>query len=316
MITAVSMIKNAADVIETMVRGNALVADNFVIINNNSTDNTLDIITNLKKEGFEIEVLSDDNTLPYQQARVSEGIRYALDHYAPDYILPVDDDEIICSGSDDISAESLKGHIESLDQNDLYYMNWRNYIPTDEDDTAVVSVAARQKYCLDDEPEMTKKILIPTTIAKDDSFKIGWGGHFAECNRIKHHVELKEVRLAHYPIRSSVQIASKAIVGWMNILAMPDREKSLDIHWQVMYKAIKEYGLPTNDTMMTLANLYREKPNDTEHLNVIYNPISIPDTVFGLKYTTGSEVNLLKNICENIEKLASEYADLLRKESD
>ena len=52
MITAVSMIKNSADVIETMIRGNSLVADNFVLVDNASTDNTLKIIGALREEGF------------------------------------------------------------------------------------------------------------------------------------------------------------------------------------------------------------------------------------------------------------------------
>ena len=56
MITAVSMVKNSADVIETMIRGNSLVADNHVIINNASTDNTVAIIEELRKEGFKIDL--------------------------------------------------------------------------------------------------------------------------------------------------------------------------------------------------------------------------------------------------------------------
>ena len=313
MIVAVSMIKNSADVIETMIRGNALVADRFVVIDNSSTDNTMKILEGLKNEGFQIDVLSDASVSPYQRDRVQNAIRYALDKYHPDYILPVDDDEIVCSDSESVGYDEVKQIIESLDDRNLYYMNWRNYIPTDEDDLGQISVAIRERFCLDDEPEMTKKVLIPARIASSESFRIGWGGHFAECDDIRDHVLLNEIRLAHYPIRSSIQIASKAIVGWINYLAMPNRNKDLSVHWQVMYRAIKEFGLPTVDTMMSLSNLYRERPGDTENLNVALNPIRIPDCIFELKYTGPSEINLLKNICENTERLATAYVELLER---
>jgi len=316
MIVAVSMIKNSADVIETMIRGNALVADRFVIIDNSSTDNTGRILNDLIAEGFKIDVLSDDNVSPYQRDRVQNAIRYALEKYHPDFILPVDDDEIVCSDSGSPKYDEVKAYIESLDDNNLYYMNWRNYIPTEEDDLGQICVALRERFCLDDEPEMTKKVLVPARIASSESFRIGWGSHFAECDDIREHVVLDEIRLAHYPIRSSVQIASKAIVGWINYLAMPNRNKDLSVHWQVMYRAIKEFGLPTADTMMTLSNLYRERPGDTENLNVACNPITIPDNVFELKYTGPAEINLLKNICENTERLAKAYAELLERTGD
>ena len=317
MITAVSMVKNSADVIETMIRGNSLVADNHVIINNASTDNTVAIIEELRKEGFKIDLFDDDSISPYQRDRINEIIAYALDKYHPDFILPLDDDEIICPNNNGIRAEDLKAHIESLDQDGLYYMNWRNYIPTDEDDKTQPCVALREKFCLDDEPEMTKKVLIPAAVARDPSFTIGWGSHYADSTSIVKRVLLKDVRLAHYPIRSSEQIASKAIVGWMNYLVMPDRDKDLSIHWKIMYKAIKQYGLPTADTMMSLATLYREHPNDADNLNVTLHPIDIPESVFELKYTKPAEINLLKNICENFERIAADYTELLRnKKSD
>ncbi len=315
MITAVSMVKNSADVIETMMRGNSLVADNFVIINNSSTDNTGNILSCMREEGYQIDILSDDSISPYQKDRVGEAIRFAIDKYHPDFILPVDDDEIVAPNDDSVLAEEIKGHIEELDRNNLYYMNWRNYIPTDEDDMTQVCVALREKFCLDDEPEMTKKVLIPAEIALDKGFQIGWGSHFANAGNISDHVLLRDIRLAHYPIRNSLQIASKVITGWVNYLAMPNRDEDLSVHWKVMYKAIKEYGLPNADSMMMLANLYRERPSDIDNLNVVRKPIRIPDSVFELRYTKVNEVNLFKNICENFERIASDYARLAGKDS-
>ncbi len=311
MIVAVSMVKNSADVIETMIRGNSPVVDKYMIINNASTDNTMNIIESLRDEGFDIEVIQDDSISPYQGDRVTETARYAVEKLGADIILPLDDDEILCSNSEGIGYKDVRKHLEELDQESLYYVYWRNYIPTDEDDMTQICVAIREHFCLDDEPEMTKKVIVPAGLFRDPSFRIETGSHFTSGGKIKKQIVLTDLRLAHYPIRSSVQIASKVIVGWHNYLGMPNRDKEMSSHWRVMYQAIKEYGLPSPTTMMTLANLYRERPNDTEHLNVILKPIAVPEELFELKYTHGNEINLLKNICENAEKFVTGYARCL-----
>ena len=46
-ITVISVVKNSADIIETFIRANGLFADNFVLVNNGSTDRTVDILNAL-----------------------------------------------------------------------------------------------------------------------------------------------------------------------------------------------------------------------------------------------------------------------------
>ena len=49
-ITVIGMIKNSADIIETFIRANGLFADKFVLIDNESTDNTRKILLQLIDE--------------------------------------------------------------------------------------------------------------------------------------------------------------------------------------------------------------------------------------------------------------------------
>ena len=310
MITAVSIVKNAADVIETMIRGNALVADSFYIVDHGSTDRTPEILESLKNEGFKINVVKDESQSHFQKQRMEKAIKNAITEFDPGFILPLDDDEIICTNDEKADPGSVKPFIENLSQDDLYYVNWRIYIPTEYDPEAEINVANRQRFCFDDEPEMTKKVIIPAKIAKSADFQIAQGNHFAESTSIRNHVLINEIRLAHYPVRSSLQIASKAVIGWLGHLTMPNIDPDTAIHWHRMYDVFKSGGgrLPSVELMQAMCTLYREYPNDEEHLNIIEKPIGLPDEVLTLKYTGPAEVNILINLLNYAENLAVSYA--------
>lgn len=313
MIIVTSVIKNAADVIEAMVRGNSSVADGFVFVDHCSTDRTCEILESLKGEGYIIDILSDDTQSHYQKSRMEKAIEFALDKYSPDYILPLDDDEILVTNTDDLAQKDVKANMEGLPQDNLYYISWRNYIPTEVDDMNITNVVLRERFCFDDEPEMTKKVMIPGKIAKDPGFSIGQGNHFADAPSVKGRVHLSDLRIAHFPIRSAIQVASKALVGWINHLTMPDREENTGYHWERMYNVVLNGGLPTVDLMQAMCTLYREYPNDEEHLNIVCRPVSLPEEYTTLKYTGNNEINLLKNVCYNAEGIAKAYAKLLER---
>ena len=313
MIVCIGVIKNSADMIESMVRGNAVWADQFVFYDNMSTDRTPEILADLKKEGFPIEVLPDDEHRHLQKEKMQKLLLYVKEKYRPDYIVPLDDDEILISNSVSIRHEDIHAAIESLDRHTLYYIFWRNYIPTDEDDPAESCVPARLRFCFDDEPEMTKKILIPSELIAGD-FRIGDGNHYADGGAVQNRVLLKDLRIAHYPVRSPEQIASKAVVGWMNILAIPSRKEGLAYHWERMYRSVREGRLPSVELMQAMCTLYREQPNDEEHLNVICKPLEMPAECFSMKYTSEREVNLFRNICFEAEALAQKCAQQAKEE--
>ncbi|MCR4989642.1 MAG: glycosyltransferase family 2 protein [Lachnospiraceae bacterium] len=310
MITVVSMVKNAADVIEVMMRANSLIADSFVIIAHDNNDRTDEILDLMVHEGFKIRIIRDNDHFYNQNEKMMRAIKLAVEEFHPDFILPLDDDEIICSDRDDMDHLNIKESVSGLDGDNLYYVSWRNYIPTEEDDQNERCITKREQFCFDDEPYTTKKVLIPFKIATAADFRISMGNHDADSSIIRNRVNLKDLRIAHYPIRSAEQVASKALVGWMNYLTMPNKEPEAGYHWQRMAEAVKSGGLPSIDMMQAMCTLYREYPNDTEHLNIIKHPLNLPDECTNLKYTSLTEVNALRNVYCNAESIAREYASL------
>ena len=131
MISVIGVVKNAADIIESMIRCNAIWADNFVLLDNMSSDRTAEILESLKKEGFPIEVLEDHEQSHLQKEKMLKLIAYVKEKYSPDFIFPLDDDEIVVSSSAGLKPGEIKSAIEGLDRSMLYYVSWRNYIPAD-----------------------------------------------------------------------------------------------------------------------------------------------------------------------------------------
>ena len=58
-IVSITMVKNEMDIIESFIRYNINIVDEMIILDNGSTDYTLDIINNLIEEGLNIVLLHD-----------------------------------------------------------------------------------------------------------------------------------------------------------------------------------------------------------------------------------------------------------------
>ena len=299
MIVGVSMVKNAADIIESMVRANAEIVDQFVIYDHMSTDRTVEILQLLKNEGYAIEILCGTDIAYNQKDKTNALIYYAKEHHHPEFIIPIDDDEVVLGS---------RKEIYKLQQDSLYYMKWKIYLPTEEDDLSDDCVIRRQKYCYSDEVEVGTKVIIPVGVLGESSdFQIAMGNHFGEGKLIQSHVLLPNFRMAHFPCRSEEQIRSKVLIGWTNILALPEKEKDWAKQWEIMSQIIKEGKPIPIDMLQMMTLLYLDKPSE-EQMHIVYQPLELRERCFELKYTGGSEVNAMKNFCIHVEQMATEIS--------
>lgn len=303
-ITVIGMIKNAADIIETYIRANGVFADDFVLIDNSSNDNTLKIINSLVAEGYKIEVISDNENAYLQSMKMNILIRYVVSHYDSDWIIPLDDDEILVSASDKNVRDSITG----WDKNKSYIANWRIYVPTESDDINDPCIISRQLYAFSDGLCTTGKIIFSRNTAANEDFKIVQGNHdFIGVESEKE--KQSQLFIAHYPVRSKEQILSKALVGWTNYLACPYKTEGNGCHWKQIRDTFLSDNTVSMEFMWQACMLYldQDKLND---IKVEYKTIFIEREAFEIKYTTLNEVDYFKNFLINAENLAISYADL------
>lgn len=304
-ITVIGMIKNSADIIETFIRANGLYADQFVLIDNNSSDNTISIINKLIMEGFKIDIFYDNENAYLQSLKMNVLIQKVVAAYDTDWIIPLDDDEILI----DKNGNDVREVISKWDTNHAYYSRWRIYIPTEEDDTNEICILRKEQFAFADHLPVLGKIIFSRTIAANENFRIVQGNHDFVGVDVKKHI-LDDLIIAHFPVRSQEQIISKALVGWTNYLAMPFRKENNGAHWEIIYKQIKKSFSVDISLMWQICLLYLGNVS-LEEIEVKKMPLFLDEKVFLIKYTSRNEINPFLNYFENTENLAKAYEKLL-----
>lgn len=306
---SITMVKNEIDIIETFIRYHISLLDGMVILDNGSTDGTVEIINNLIKEGLPIYLIFDDNP-SYDQSAITTNMFYAsLQQFKPDYVLPIDVDEFLVTDL----GKSVRLVLEKqLHQNALFFLNWITYIPTGEDDLNELNPLKRIVHRREVQHNYDEKVIIPASIALKYHITIRQGNHdidgvpIGSINR----VNLKNLNLAHIPIRSEAQVKSKYLVGWLANLA---RDKQVLFDWYYYYNILKEEKKLTNNDLKEMA-LHYDIPNKRININLIKDPIRLLKVQeFELKYTKKDDTQYFKNVLNYTETLARKYSNLLKQ---
>lgn len=295
-IFCIGMFKNEADIIESFIRYHSYIFDGIVLLDNGSTDNSVQIIKKLQDEGLPV-YLRTDSTIEYDQSeKTTELLYYTQNKFNPDLIFPLDLDEFVIAPGYPSNPREI---INNLDTSDiLYYIQRQHYHPLESDNYDEIFVPTRIKYAqtiIDAEP----KVVITKEIARNYSPKITMGNHNICINNTNIRWEvLSSLKLAHFQHRSLEQVKSKFLVGWLNNLA---RYKYIDgqaTHWKYSYDLIKE------NSDMTLEKLIGTPQCIEAPINISFcNSIE-------MKYTSKNEISSLKNLLNYCENLAKEYAKL------
>ncbi len=304
-ITVIGMIKNAADIIESYIRANGLFADRFVLIDNNSTDNTGRILAGLIAEGYNIDIIPDSENAYLQSMKMNVLIQRVAASYDTDWIIPLDDDEILL-GRD---GKNVRDVISAWDEDCAYYSPERTYIPTEEDDPGEICIIRREQFMFAERLSGMPKIAFSRKLALSGELRIVQGNHDITGIEVKKCTQ-PDLVIAHFPVRSKEQIISKALVGWTNYLAMPFRRDRNGAHWERIYERFKKSFDVDIDMMWELSFLYL-KDTAPDELEIERVPLDIDEKGFEIRYTTANEIDPILNYIENTENLAKAYEKLL-----
>ncbi|NPA11419.1 MAG: glycosyltransferase family 2 protein [Epsilonproteobacteria bacterium] len=214
MLTMTILVKNEADIIEKNIRyhvGKGV--DSFVVMDNDSTDGTRDILEKLKKE-FEITIIDEKGT--YNQAKwMTKLTHIARKKYNPTWLIPNDADEFWWS--EDTLKNTLKEAkkaILTVDRfNFLLYEGLKNWWESE------IRVENPIFYRKDTQLSSENISIILTKISPKVIIKplgliwIRGGNHkalhiFNPIDYFKHYDKIKrfkKIRVFHYPIRSFEQ---------------------------------------------------------------------------------------------------------------
>ena len=311
MIVVISRLKNSADIIETWVRANAAVADKFVVIDNGSSDGTPQILTMLKMEGYDIEVItSQDNEI--QRYQMNWLLNYVKKTYNPDWILPLDDDEIIASDTIDDIKEYFKG----LSQIAEYRIRWRVYTMRGNEDSREQCAVKRLGYCFINNQMDFPVAIISGAVSQKENLLLSQGNHeLKNCNLPI--IYLDDLYIAHYPLRSKDQVISKFLTGWTNYLTHPlSANMKKNSYWQKIYSDFKRNrDCVTDEYLHQIIGLYRQKIYVDNVDEIIWKPANIAKDACVMKYSS-SDVDWLYNYMCNTEDICRQFAEIRTQEGE
>lgn len=233
----IAMVKNEADVIEAFARHNLSFMDVLIVVDNDSVDDTREILMRLQREGLPI-ILFDDPIVGHFQAEIVTSVyRKVVPKFKPRFVFLLDADEFIVAPS----REALYAQLRAMRPGTQAQYCWRTYIPAPTGLEGDASDPLRSITHRKAEEHSWWKPIIVTNPKIDMKLRIKQGNHGATyVGRSLRKRKLSGVTIAHFPVRSVDQFTSKILVGW--IANLERNRYRLDfahaIHWKVVYERI------------------------------------------------------------------------------
>jgi hypothetical protein len=239
-ITVLSYIGAEEDIVEQFVRHTLGFADKMRIV---STVNGLsrEILHTLQQEGLAIDVI--DHAPAYHDQH--EMLTRLLQQYysEADWFLPIDADEFVIG--------DIRTALMHADPQWLRALRWRTYVPTRHDNNEETNILKRIRHRRSFEAPQFTKIVIPSLAIGLDT-EIGQGNHTVRIHSGAQKegnwgIALEGVHLAHFPVRSPVQMQQKIARAWPAVARNPAHLPSEAFHWKQMYERYADRPLSADD---------------------------------------------------------------------
>lgn len=234
-VVTISWVRNECDIIETFVRHHALIADRMIIVVHRSSDNTKEILEQLKQEGLPLDIRTDESIV-HDQCNAQNALLEEL--YAsntPDWIIPLDADEYVISLDD----KSVRDHLASMSTDTPYSIPWRTYVPTINDNASEHNHLRRIRHRRSREDPQWSKACFPGSLP----IALTFGSHTVTSKKTGLGLPLspaQNLALAHFPVRSVEQIAVKVLGGWLSHVADPAFTQGFGYQWKAIFDQFKK----------------------------------------------------------------------------
>ena len=203
--------KNEADFIEYFVRHNAEILDELYIVDDQSSDNTAEIVENLANENLVTELLHIND----RRARIcnlqGEVMTQLMNYVAgkqlhEDWFLwPLDADEIILGKRKYITQE-----LDLLGEDEYGLIRWKTFVPIEGGLNNGGRLRDKFKPKSNEHIESYKAVIHARHTANSS---IEMGNHRIISRGAELHPRTIKIELGHFPVRSASQITSKSLIA-------------------------------------------------------------------------------------------------------
>ena len=291
-IIAITMVKNEMDVIESFVRHTLGFADRLLVADHMSSDRTREILDKLIAEGVPIEVQELRETA-YMQAEVRGSCIRRRRSTA----------RMSSCRSMRMSFSSIRGGIsvrsvlESIPEDAVFSVHWRQYVPREpEADTEKFLLARplwRKNYL-----DSIQKVIVGGGLVRAKELWLRQGNHEVFCERaggyyFEKDTFLEDLEIAHFPWRSSAQWQSKRMALTLNGAAK-----------YTFYTIMGITPLPELEKVCVSPQVFDFGKDEWEAWD-----FSGKESLPALRYSAKTQPNVLANTLHVAMRLAEELAE-------
>lgn len=293
-----SVVRNEEDIIETFVRYHLQIFDHVSIISHSSKDGTNKILKNLQDEGLELSVSHSGEFYHNQGEIISNKALELRKKFKPQVFMALDADEFLVG---DIRKAAYE--LESIGT--TLAVSWRNYTITADDDEFEINPIKRITHrSLFVNSQQTKQLVPGPLFDMGCYYKEGCH-HVCKNDEYIKWIPSKELKLAHFPIRSKKQFYKKALVSWLSKLANPNNKGNYPTwsHWKLFYdKAKKDQDIKIEE--LQSFSLGYSLDHQNVETSYVYDPLKFND--FELKYPCDDKYGIVEAISDAAEMFAME----------
>jgi len=298
------MAKNEQDIIELFVRHNIRFCDFLIVSDNDSTDQTRNILHALTKEFPNLLVLDKFSGGYNQGEYTTNALRSLQEVFFADVLIPLDVDEFIGSKT----RAEFDEWLSQIPNGSVGAVNWKTFLPEpSKSDNPFPHQIGRVRKA--EKPQYRKAILrcdgalINNVIIKQGNHRMFW-----EDGTKVHSVNLDRPFYQHIPIRNSDQLTSKAVIGWAANArnTSSDKKRGHAKQWKKIYEKLTsgEGETLNHDEIAQEAACYLQDDETApfQETTEAATPIIFGETTL----STGQSRSSIATIAEELLKLSSD----------
>ena len=290
-ISAVGMVRNEADIVESFVRHTLMFVDEVRLVDHLSTDRTPEILEQLQGEGLPLQVERYTGNARIQEILATRLAQEAFEAGA-EWVIPLDCDEFI----DVPDSGKFREALADLDSERVAWWPWISMVPGSADNDIEIDPARRIGNRLATERKITSKCLVHKGIADVRGWQFAPGNHHVRRLGLTPLAMVQmPVRFAlrHYPIRSLDQWMSKMVLGRLAWMPRLQQGSGISFHTRDFVEKLKTGWQPTQADLTAHAGAYQSPEDRGKAAELIYDPLGVAHE---LRYTHHNEAAFLPRL--------------------